>query len=45
MLKKLKYIKVAGFILAIIICLLLLIGYKLSYKRDIEKIDNKILNF
>ena len=46
MLKKIKSFKILGLLLVVLLILLFLIGYKLSYNKNIEKINQeKLLNF
>jgi predicted negative regulator of RcsB-dependent stress response len=45
MLKKTSYLKIIWLIVVVILAFLFMMGYRLSYKRDLEKIDKKILNF
>lgn len=44
MVKKTLSLKIIGLAAVVILLFLLLIGYKLNYKKELEKIDKKILN-
>lgn len=44
MIKKPHFLKIAMLISTLLIIFLFVAGYKLGYKKDIEKIDTKILN-
>lgn len=45
MFKKNQALKIIEFAMVIALLSLLIFGYKLSYKKDIEKIDSKTINF